>query len=97
MGYLREDSAGSEFGNKKGALGFSDRFSGPARGLGEDFVEDAGWFDTSEALIEALESVGEAFVIDADEMEGGGVEVANLDGMIDGVVAKVVGATEGDP
>ena len=36
-------------------------------------------------------AVGEAFVVQAEEMEYGGVEVVNADGVFDGVVAKVIG------
>ena len=34
--------------------------------LCEDFLDDFGWFNAGEALVEALEFVGHAFVIDAE-------------------------------
>ena len=67
------------------------RFMGVWSGLrpaasGEEILDDLGWFDAGEAEVEALEAVGEAVVLDAHEVEGGGVEVADVDGVLDDVV-----------
>src|SRR5258708_3735143 len=48
-------------------------------------------FDAGELLVEALELVGEAFVVDAHAVEDGGVQVVDVDGVFDGVVGEVVG------
>ena len=47
--------------------------------------------DISEAAVDAVLTDGEAFVIDAHEVEDGGVEVVEVDGFVFGVVAVVVG------
>ena len=58
-----------------------------------------GWFDevavdVGEAEVAALGSVGEAGVFDAHEVEDGGVEVVDVDGVFGDVVAEVVGGAE---
>ena len=55
------------------------------------FVHDARRFDAGEALVEALESEGELFVIEAEQREEGGVEIAHADFVHGGFVADVVG------
>jgi len=47
--------------------------------------------DVSEAAIDAVLADGELLVIDAHEVEDGGVEVVDGDGVLGGVVAVVVG------
>jgi hypothetical protein len=37
-----------------------------------------------EAKIAALESVGEAFVVDAEEVEDGGLDIVDVDRVFDG-------------
>ena len=49
-----------------------------------------------EAKVSALEGVGEAFVVDAEQMQHGGVEIVNVEDVFDGVVAEFVGRTVGD-
>ena len=56
-----------------------------------DFAEDIG-----EAVAAALEFVGEAFVIDAEEVEDGRVQVVDVHGVFRDVVAVIVGFTVGD-
>lgn len=58
---------------------------------GEDFGDDFGGFDAGEFVVEALEFGGEAGVVDAEAIEEGGVEVADVDGVLDGAVAEFVG------
>ena len=43
-----------------------------------------------EALIEALEGEGQAFVIDAEQVQHGRMKVADVDGVLDHVVAEVI-------
>ncbi|MFM1944913.1 MAG: hypothetical protein RI897_3895 [Verrucomicrobiota bacterium] len=64
-------------------------------GSGEDIVDDAGGFDAGEFHIEALVSVGEALVIDTEEVEHGGVEVTDVDDIFDGVIAEFIGSAVG--
>ncbi len=63
--------------------------------LGEDTVDDVGGFDAGEFHIESLVSVGEALVIDTEEVEHGGVEVTDVDDIVDRVVAEFVGCAVG--
>ena len=45
-----------------------------------------------EAEVAAAVAVGELFVIEAQEVEHGGVEVVNMNPVLDGLEAKVVGS-----
>jgi hypothetical protein len=56
----------------------------------EQVLDDFGGFDAREFEVEPLEAVGEAFVIDAEEVQGSGVEVADVDGILDDVVGEFV-------
>src|ERR1022692_1255343 len=47
-------------------------------------------------IVAALEAVGEARVVEAQAMQNGGVEVVDVDGAIDDVVAVVVGRAVAD-
>ena len=49
-----------------------------------------GPVDVGEAVVAALEAVGEAGVVEAEQMQGGGVQVVDVDGILDDVVAEVV-------
>ena len=51
-----------------------------------DFSKDVG-----EAEVAAGVVIGEFLVVDAHEVEDGGVEVVEVDGLVFGVVAVVVG------
>ena len=43
--------------------------------------------DVGQAVVAALEFVGEAFVVDAEEVEEGGLKVVDVDGVFGDVVA----------
>ena len=58
----------------------------------ENIFDHVGFFDAGEAGVEAAEGVGEAFVVDAEDVEDRGVEVAEVDRVFGDVVAEVVGA-----
>ena len=47
---------------------------GWAPGLAEEFGDDAAFFDSGEALVEALELEGEAAVVDSHQVQNRGVE-----------------------
>ena len=49
------------------------------------------FLDAGELGVEAAELVGEALVVDAEAVEDRGVEVAEVDRVLDDVVAEVVG------
>src|SRR5437868_6295871 len=53
--------------------------------------------DVGEPKVTALEAVGEAFVIEPQAMEDGGVEIVNVDGILRHVVTELVGFPIGDP
>ena len=42
-----------------------------------------------EAKIAPLETMGQPGVVDAQKMEGGGVEIVDVDGIVDDVVLRV--------
>ena len=50
-----------------------------------------GGDDAGQALVESAVVVGQLFVVEAHEVEDGGVEVANVVSVDDGLVAKFVG------
>lgn len=49
--------------------------------------------EVGEAVVAAVVAVGEFFVIEAEEVEEGGVEVVDVDFVFDGFVAELVGGT----
>ena len=55
-----------------------------------------GVFDTRETLVEPLETVGEALMIDAQAVQYGGVEVTGDYRILDDIVGEVVGLAVGD-
>src|SRR3954468_19596516 len=63
---------------------------------GENSAHHVGFFHAGELAVEAAERVGEPFVVDAQDLEHRGVQVAEVDRVLGDVVAKVVGATELD-
>ena len=56
-------------------------------------MDDFGGFHAGEFGVESLVLEGEALVVDAELVEHGGVEVADVDGVFDGIVAEVVGSS----
>ena len=52
--------------------------------------------DVGEAEVSALGAVGEFFVVEAEEVEDGGVEVVDVDFVFDGVEAEFVGFSVGE-
>ena len=64
-------------------------------GLGENFFDDLA-VDIGEAEIATLEAVGHAGVIEAEEMEGGGLEIVDMDGVGEDIDAEVIGFAVGD-
>ena len=61
----------------------------------KDFVDEVA-VDVGEAEVSALVFVGELFVLDAEEVEGGGVEVVDVEGVLGGGEAEGVGLAIGD-
>ena len=54
-----------------------------------------GVLDTGETLVEPLEGVSEALVINTQSMEHGRIEVADVHGVFENIVAEVIGLTVG--
>ena len=52
--------------------------------------------DVGQAEVAALETVGEPGVVEAEEVEDRGVEVVDVDLVLDAGEAEVVGLAEGD-
>ena len=59
-------------------------------GSGQDRLDDLA-VNVGQAEVAALEAVGQPCVIDAQEMQDRGVEVVDLDRVLDDVVGEVVG------
>ena len=64
--------------------------------LGEDFLHKAGMFHPRELVIESLIFDGEAFVVDAEQVQHGRVEVADMDDVVGNVVSEIVGGSNAD-
>ena len=62
----------------------------------QNAIDDVRFFDAGEFDVEAAEGVGEAVVVDAQDVEHRGVQVAEVDRVLGDVVAEVVGAAEFD-
>ena len=62
----------------------------------QDLFDHVRLLNTGELLIEALKGKGEAFVVNPKLMQHGGLEIANVDRILDDVVAEVVGFTVAD-
>ena len=54
-------------------------------------MDDMRWLDAGQALIEALEREGQLFVVDAQLVQDGGVQITDGDRILHDVVAEVVG------
>lgn len=63
--------------------------------LRDEIIDCLGGFDAGEFLVETLKGNREAVVIEADELEKGGVEVAEVDGISGCEVAHVIGLAVG--
>ena len=59
--------------------------------LRDQFFDDLGLLHAGQLLIQPLVAVGELGVVDAQELQHGGVEVADVDGVFDDVVREVIG------
>lgn len=64
------------------------------RGLGKERFDEFT-MDVGEAVVAALELEGELFVIDAEEVKEGGVEIVHVDGILGDIVRVVVGFADG--
>ena len=61
---------------------------------GEDGFDEAA-VDVGEPELAALVGVGEPFVIEAEAVEEGGLEIVDVDGILDDVEAEFVGGAIG--
>src|SRR5262245_18058773 len=59
--------------------------------LCQELVDHVRFLDAGEPLVQALVAVAEAAVVVAEQVQDGGVEVADVDGVLDDVVGEVVG------
>ena len=66
------------------------------RALGKNLSDDVA-FDVGQTEVPARVAVGEAFVVEAEEVEDGGVQVVDVDFVLDGAEAEVVGRAVGMP
>lgn len=62
-----------------------------APGSADEFGDDAAFLDTGETGVEALDTDGETVVLDAEQVQDGGVEVADVDRVLDDVVREFIG------
>src|SRR3954470_3493453 len=56
----------------------------------QERLDHAGRLDAGQALVEPLMAVGEPLVVEAEQVQHGGVEVADVDGVLDDVVRELV-------
>ena len=62
----------------------------------EHFFDEMGFFDACETDVEALVFYTEALVVDPKQVENGGIQVANVNGILDDVVAEIIGGAVDD-
>src|SRR5262245_37149185 len=65
-------------------------FEPPRNLLRQEFLDDSGRFDAGELGVEALELEGQPLVVEADQMQERGVQVADVDAVLHGVEAEFV-------
>ncbi len=89
-GLLRGADVAGELCSSRGArwLLFKQRLTSPTSR--QDLVDHAA-AEVGEAVVAAVVAVGEFFVIEAEEVEEGGVEVIHVDFVFDGFVAELIG------
>ena len=58
--------------------------------LSNQIVDYLRVFNSGKSLIESLRLVGESFMVDTQQVERRGMEVANMNGIFDDIVRKVV-------
>src|ERR1700722_14274317 len=61
----------------------------------EKFVDDVA-VDIREAKVAALEAIGQLLVIEAEQMQNGGVQIMHVDFVLAGIEAKIIRSAEGD-
>ena len=76
---------------KRGRIFLPQPLSQPLPLLGDQFLDDFGGEDAGELLVEALELVRQALMVVAHEVHDRGVEVRDVQRVLDDVVAEVVG------
>ena len=57
--------------------------------LADQILNHVGWFNTGQLLVEPLRFDGESLVVDSQQMQDGGVEVANVDGVFNDIVGRI--------
>ena len=65
--------------------------------LRNNFVQNVCLFDPRQTEVEPLESVGEATMIDPQQMQERGVEISDMDRLFAGCVAELISSAVGEP
>ncbi len=52
--------------------------------------------DSREAIVSAVETVGELLVVESKEMESGGIQIMNVNRIADNVVGEIIGFAVGE-
>ncbi len=73
---------------------FNNRPEAEIRGCSGDQLRDDLAGDVGQAEVAPLEAVGEPRVVDAEQVEDRGVEVVDVDRVLDDVPAEVVGLAD---
>lgn len=58
--------------------------------LGDQLFNDLGWLNAGQSLVETLVLEGESLMIDSQQVQDRGVEVADVDRILNDVVGEVV-------
>ena len=72
-------------------VGSGVTIDGSLSALRQNSFHDLGWLNSGEPLVEALEFVGEQFVMDPELVQEGGVQVSDVNGVFHDVVGEFVG------
>ena len=66
-----------------------------AEGLGKEAPDNLA-MNVCQSVIASLESIGQAGVVKSQKVEEGGVQIMDVNGILDDVIGKIVRPTEGE-
>ena len=59
--------------------------------LGDDILDDMRFLHASQFLIQTLEGEDEFLMVNPEEVKHGGMKIPDMDGILDYVIAEIVG------
>src|SRR4051812_41527682 len=92
MGSSKRKAEGHDWLNRATATLAQPRQKAPINSRSsQQIADDVGGLDAGQLLIEPLMANGESLMVEAQEVQHGGVKVADVDRILDDVVGEIVG------